>query len=94
MAVGVATVVAFAALAASLLFIKDLRLPSPCFDSVVHVSPEHQPAPSDLFGPYAPNRHLQKAQKLFEHQIKGVGGNCPHRKHQCPACKSAVGTQN
>ena len=85
MAVGVATIAAFVALAASLLVIKDLRLPYPCFDPVVTIPAEHVPAPSDLFGPYTPNRYLQKAKKLFEHRIKGVGAHCssldPVRMH-------------
>lgn len=93
MAVSIATVFSFVVLAVSLLLIKDLRLPYPCCDSVVHIPEEHRPTPSDLFGPYAPNRHLQKAKKLFEHQITGVGRCCSFGSSVCMcmrACRSAT----
>lgn len=82
MIVTFATVASVLALGAGLIAVKDLRLPYPCFDPVVSISQEHIPAPSDLRGPYAPNRHLQKAKKLFEHRITGVGRSqilCVHK---------------
>lgn len=70
---GFSTIVAFVASAAALLYVKDLRLPYPCFQVVQTIPSEQRPAPSDLQGPYAINLHLQKAKKLFENEISGVG---------------------
>ncbi len=70
---GYSTIVAFVASAAALLYVKDLRLPYPCFHVVQTVPSEQRAAPSDLQGPYAINLHLQKAKKLFENEISGVG---------------------
>lgn len=61
------------ALVAAVVWLKDLRLPYPCFRVVQSIPAEQVAAPSDLRGPYAINRHLQKAQKVFEHQIDSVG---------------------
>ncbi|KAA6420084.1 hypothetical protein WJX79_007601 [Trebouxia sp. C0005] len=69
---GFSTIVAFVASAAALLYVKDLRLPYPCFQVVQAIPSEQRPAPSDLQGPYAINLHLQKAKKLFENEISGV----------------------
>ena len=70
---GFSTIVAFVASAAALLYVKDLRLPYPCFQVVQNIPSEQRAAPSDLQGPYAINLHLQKAKKLFENEISGVG---------------------
>jgi hypothetical protein len=70
---GFSTIVAFVASAAALLYVKDLRLPYPCFQVVQTVPIEQRAAPSDLQGPYAINLHLQKAKKLFENEVSGVG---------------------
>jgi len=70
---GFSTIVAFVASAAALLYVKDLRLPYPCFQVVQTIPIEQRAGPSDLQGPYAINLHLQKAKKLFENEISGVG---------------------
>jgi len=70
---GFSTLVAVIAAVAGLLYVKDLRLPYPCFQVVQTVSSEQIAAPSDLRGPYGVNLHLQKATKIFENQISGVG---------------------
>ena len=70
---GFSTLVAVVAAAVGLLYVKDLRLPYPCFQVVQTIPSEQIGAPSDLRGPYAINLHLQKAKKLFEHQLSGVG---------------------
>ena len=72
---GFSTIVAVVASAAALLYVKDLRLPYPCFHVVQTVPSEQRAAPSDLQGPYAINLHLQKAKKLFENEISGVGAS-------------------
>lgn len=73
MSVSFASLVAVLATAVSLIWIKDLRLPYPCFKVVQAISPEHIAAPSDLQGPYSANTHLQKARKVFEHEIDSAG---------------------
>ena len=86
MSLGFSTLVAIVAVAVSLLWIKDLRLPYPCFKVAQTISPEHVAAPSDLGGPYSVNTHLQKARKLFEHEIDSVG-----RRLSFEACMQSVG---
>lgn len=76
MSVSFATLVAILATAVSLLWIKDLRLPYPCFKVVQTIPPEHIAVPSDLRGPYSANTHLQKAKKVFEHEIDSAGERC------------------
>ena len=71
------TVIALVAAAAGLLYVKDLRLPYPCFDIVQTIPSEQAGAPSDLRGPYAINHVLNRTTKLFENQISGVG-TAPH----------------
>lgn len=66
------TVIALVAAAAGLLYVKDLRLPYPCFDIVQSIPSEQAGAPSDLRGPYAINHILNRTTKLFENQISGV----------------------
>ena len=73
MSVSFASLVAILATAVSLFWIKDLRLPYPCFKVVQTIPPEHIAAPSDLQGPYSPNTYLQKAKKVFEHEIDSAG---------------------
>ncbi|KAL3133309.1 hypothetical protein ABBQ38_007188 [Trebouxia sp. C0009 RCD-2024] len=63
------SVVAILAAAVSLFWIKDLRLPYPCFKVVQTIPPDQRPTPSDLRGSYSANSHLQKARKLFEQQV-------------------------
>ncbi len=97
---GFSTIVAFVASAAALLYVKDLRLPYPCFQVVQTIPSEQRAAPSDLQGPYAINLHLQKAKKLFENEISGVGRLHPlpdlmhlYAPQQAPApncCESGV----
>lgn len=70
---GFSSVVAAVAAIAALFYVKDLRLPYPCFQTVQTVPSAQLAAPSDLQGPYAINLHLQKATKLFENQIYGIG---------------------
>ena len=71
------SLVALVAAAVSLLWLKELRLPYPCFKVVQSIPQDQIAAPSDLRGPYSINRHLQKAKKLYEHQIDSVGRRQP-----------------
>ena len=73
MVVASSTVIALVATVAGLLYVKDLRLPYPCFDVVQSIPSEQAGAPSDLRGPYAINHVLNRATKLFENQLYGVG---------------------
>ena len=73
----VSTLVAAVATVVSLIWIKDLRLPYPSYKIVQSIPQEQIAAPSDLRGPYSINRHLQKARKLFEHQIDSAGTAWP-----------------
>ena len=73
MSINFSSLVAIFAAAVSLFWIKDLRLPYPCFKVVQTIPPEHVAAPSGLRGPYSINTHLQNAKKLFEHEIDSAG---------------------
>lgn len=73
MSVTFSSLVAILAAAVSLFWVKDLRLPYPCFKVVQTIPSGHVASPSDLRGPYSINTHLQKAKMLFEHEIDSAG---------------------
>lgn len=73
MSVTFSSLVAILAAVVSLFWVKDLRLPYPCFKVVQTIPSGHIAAPSDLRGLYSVNTHLQKAKKLFEHEIDSAG---------------------